>query len=146
MKLTSYWLTSYSQLNCSGDRDKSTNNMFVNASQTTSTTPAFASSSTLVKPNSDESDNGSIFTILLVSLWGSVIVLFLIGIHVKLRKSGYYTRFDGGRCACVEATKEQPLELPEVCDVEIVPEHELWINLSNDFEVQEPQPAEVCAV
>ena len=119
--------------------------MFGNASQTTSTTTAFTSSSTLVKPNSDESDNGSIFTILLVSLWGSVIVLFLMGVHVKLRKSGYYTQFDGGRCACVEATKEQPLELPEVCDVEIVPEHELWINLSNDFEVQEPQPAEVCA-
>ena len=73
-------------------------------------------------------------------------MLFLMGIHVKLRKSGYYTRFHGVRCACVEATKEQPLELPEVCDAEIVPEDELWINLSNDFELQEPQPAEVGAV
>ena len=85
MKLTLIWCNYLLVISQLGDRDKSPNNMFVNASQITSTTTAFTSSSTLVKPNSDESDNGSIFTILLVSLWGSVIVLFLLGLHVKLR-------------------------------------------------------------
>lgn len=124
--------------------------MFASAQPTSTPTavPTAAPSGMKLRPYDNEAIY--VFYALMISFACIFTTVLLMKLCAELQNSEFVSdccaRINARCCACVEATKEQPLELPEVCDVEIVPEHELWINLSNDFEVQEPQPAEVCAV